>query len=200
MNCRTLEPLVALYVENDLPEWERTLVEEHLRGCFECEILVSALHATQQALRTLRAQAPDSATLKAVRDRASTEIATLENSFRWIALQYLFGSGRRRVATVCILLFLGGSTALWWSRAASITEELPVFAASPLPVPALTEAPAVAQIEQPPRRTAMAADQTAKPPATAQPKVHANPDQIVVQLLVDDPDILIYWLIDERGE
>ena len=63
----------------------------------------------------------------------------------------------------------------------------------PPPVVARTQPPErVVETPTPPRRRHVARRRPAPPPAETQP--------LVVKMLTDDPDIVIIWLVDQRGE
>ncbi|MBM3285132.1 MAG: hypothetical protein FJY81_04605 [Candidatus Aminicenantes bacterium] len=52
MTCKRFEELLSSYVEGELGAAERSLVEEHLKTCPSCPLLLAALDRTRQALRS----------------------------------------------------------------------------------------------------------------------------------------------------
>src|SRR6266536_2532763 len=48
-NCRTIDPLVTPYVDRELPDADRRVVDEHLHVCAPCHSRVAA----EQAVRDL---------------------------------------------------------------------------------------------------------------------------------------------------
>lgn len=53
MDCKRFEHLLALYVENDLPERQREGLETHLAACAGCQALLAGLRESQAALKGL---------------------------------------------------------------------------------------------------------------------------------------------------
>ena len=51
MNCQAFEPMLALYVESDLPD--RAQVEAHLTRCANCRELLEDLKATDDRIRLI---------------------------------------------------------------------------------------------------------------------------------------------------
>ena len=51
MNCGAFEPLVALYVEGDLPGQDTPRVEAHLAACAGCRELLEDLQASRGGLK-----------------------------------------------------------------------------------------------------------------------------------------------------
>jgi anti-sigma factor RsiW len=62
-NCHIIDPLVTPFVDGELPETDRRLVEEHLRVCPPCQSRVVAERAVHTIIRaraeSLRAPAPE---------------------------------------------------------------------------------------------------------------------------------------------
>jgi len=64
-NCHRIDPLVTPFIDGDLPESERRVVEEHLHRCPPCHSRVAAERQVHELIRTRvpalnKAQAPDS--------------------------------------------------------------------------------------------------------------------------------------------
>jgi anti-sigma factor RsiW len=53
-NCRTIDPLVTRYVDNELPDGERELVDQHMRACPPCQLRVHAERAVHDLIQTRR--------------------------------------------------------------------------------------------------------------------------------------------------
>lgn len=67
-NCRTIDPLVTSYVDNELPDGDRELVDQHMRVCPPCEMRIHAeraIHDLIQARRKTLGAAPAPAGLRA---------------------------------------------------------------------------------------------------------------------------------------
>ena len=186
MTCREYEPLIALYVEGDLEDRE---LERHLAECSDCRELLEDFRASQAALKELAAV--DAVFLSAVRAGVLDKI-----------------EGRRRRV---------------WPWAA-------VFAAAAVLILAMMTAPqkpiAVGQTARPSAPRGVPADGGAdplvrgrppgRPPVIAQalPKAKRSrpggrlrtrgsappAEPLVVKMLTDDPNIVIIWLVDQRGD
>ena len=53
-NCRTIDPLVTRYVDNELPEGERELVDQHMRVCPPCQLRVDAERSVHDLIQARR--------------------------------------------------------------------------------------------------------------------------------------------------
>jgi len=173
MNCEAFEPLIALHVEADLPEGDRPKVEQHLAECANCRQLLEDFQASQSALRELGSEAVDAAMLTAVRAGVLARI----------------GERRRRVWPWVAA----------FAAAAAVVAGLVVMPHKPveqLPPPQVARVvtPEQVIVEQPvvPRRRRVARRRPAPPPKEEHP--------LVVKMLTDDPDIVIIWLLDQRGD
>jgi hypothetical protein len=72
MECERIEELLPSYLEGDLSQAEKALVESHLAGCPDCVALLAVLGRAQQALATipeLEVSAGLSARLAAIPER-----------------------------------------------------------------------------------------------------------------------------------
>ena len=173
MNCQMFEPMLALYVEGDLPERDMPRVEEHVAICADCRDLLEDLRSSQAALKTLGAEAVDGALLTAVR---AGVLARIDN--------------RRRL----VWPWVAGVTA-----ALALLILLPAPSGRPAPEPrpvAIAQAPpkveaAVGRAGPPARRRHPRRRPVTKPPAA---------QQLVVKMLTDDPNIVIIWLVDQIGD
>ncbi|MGD9345442.1 MAG: zf-HC2 domain-containing protein [Candidatus Aminicenantes bacterium] len=50
MECEHIENLLSPYLEGELPAEDRLAVEEHLRSCADCSVLLDLLRQTQESL------------------------------------------------------------------------------------------------------------------------------------------------------
>jgi anti-sigma factor RsiW len=177
MNCHALERQIALYVGADLDAQETMRVEEHLATCSDCRQLLEDLQATHSALRELASDAVDAAMLTAVRSRVLSGIGERRKwSWPWVAA----------IALAAPLIV--GLIIPWW------------MAVEPLPPAPLVHAPAPEPV--------MTTGVVEKPPAPRRRRVVKRPpapvwqeeQPLVVKMLTDDPDIVIIWLVDQRGD
>lgn len=191
MSC-SFEALVALHVEGDLDESERQRVESHLRTCAECWDLAEDLRESQAIFKSIRQDVPNQAMLSAVRARVLEDVAAMESG-GWLGRFFLMGFRQKATLAGIALLIVGGS-ALWLAR----KPEAPI-------VPA----PAVAvSLEVVPETVT---SPVSSPPAARRPRIHrqrpvAAPQvqepqqQVTIRLVTDDPNVIIYWLGDEKGD
>lgn len=182
MNCSEWEERIALYIGADVPASERAEVERHLAECPGCQVFASGTKESLNLLRDAHQDVPDPAHFAAVRARV---LATLEAERRpWWRRGWIYGAA---LAAAAVLL---------------------VVASLPAPKPQPHQ---VAVVTVPPVRTTA-------PPAPAKVRrvrhVHrtiqrapvapiATPvgtKPIVVKLVTDDPNIVIYWITAKSGE
>jgi len=170
MSCRRFEKYVALWVEGDLPPRQAGRLEAHLPGCPDCRQLVEGLRASQAALKELHVEAAEE-DLAAVRRRVLAQIRSERPQRRRWAWAYALGGS---VAVTVVLWVL-----------------LPRPSIPPPPPPRVMN-PAPVEVARP------ATPAPVRPrPSRAQPP--AAPEPLLVKLYTDDPDVIIYWLIERTG-
>jgi hypothetical protein len=165
-------------------ECQRTLVEledtaalrDHLESCPECQGLAAELEANRSALASMRFEPLENAALSAVRARVLSELR--DSRSVWPGLV-------RYGAAAAAVLVAVGSLALW--KATKI-EPLSIH-----PAPLRTELP---NVETPVTRTAVIHSASHKPRRRILPVAQEKHDPLLVKLVTDDPDIVIYWITD----
>ncbi len=175
MTCREYEPLIALYVEGDLNDRE---VERHLSECSDCRELLEDLQASQAALKELATV--DAAFLSAVR---SGVLAKIEHRRRaaW-PLAAAFAVAAALIAAVLTV-----------PRQPALISKAPNGGADPLVRGRPPGRPSViAQAAPKPKRS--------RPGGRLRTRGSAPPEPLVVKMLTDDPDIVIIWLVEQRGD
>ena len=195
MNCRGWNPHIALYVEGDLePDLARQL-ETHLGGCVECRGFADTLRETQAEMRQLRSEAIETSSLNRVRANVLQQVRAIEEHRTWLdwAAIWIWGGFRWRFAllgSVALVLF---AVSLW--RMSTTPLPSPEIASAMLPV---IEIPKTTEVAA----TVVPVQQHMKPQHRLKPahrvELEARPDT-VVQILTDDPNVVIYWLIDQTG-
>jgi hypothetical protein len=191
--CSDFEQLIALYVEEDLSGPDRGSVEVHLKECSSCWDLSEDLKESQAVFKSIREDVPDATALSVVRERVLSEVGEL-HSMTWFE-RFLFGGLRRKAALASIALFLVGSGALWMSRTPDVVPAPPVMViVPPVPDPPL-EPPAPARVPRVVRRRV-----PEPPPVLVAGASAEEPKQVAIKFLTDDPNIIIYWLVDEKGD
>ena len=190
MSC-SFEALVALHVEGDLDESERQRVESHLRTCPDCWDLAEDLRESQAIFKSIRQDVPNQAMLSAVRARVLEGVAGMESG-GWFSRFFPFGFRQRATLAGVALLIIGGG-ALWLARG----PEAPVVPPPPAAVSlqAVTE-PMLPLTERPPAVKPRVRRQR----PTTVPQDQELQEQVTIRLVTDDPNVIIYWLGDEKGD
>jgi hypothetical protein len=206
MSCRRWEEDLALWVGDDLEAERIPALESHLVTCGDCRELHELLLQSREALR-----APSG--LEEALDRLGTDLQA--GVMAGVAAE-------RRRATAAPWLLLAAALllafgALWlWPQGEPPSEVVVTERMSPAPpapvghlesLPAeesppevsVSEAPEVEQATPPtprpaprqsvPRRSAPRVEETPEPPGS-------EPETVVVQILTERPDLVIYWLVD----
>jgi anti-sigma factor RsiW len=184
MNCGEWEERLALYAGGDLVPAEKAEVERHLQDCTGCQVFLSGLSEGLQVLRDAHAQEVAPAHFAAVRARVLAELG--RGRRRWWLQRWAFG-----LATAALLLLV----VLWMWPARRSAPQPQVVRVSPAPEVPVTapKGPAPAPVPHVSRR--------ARTPRPARPKPVVEPAKpLVVKLVTDDPDVVIYWLTETRGD
>ena len=180
MSCDQFEPLIALYIENDLAQAEARAVEWHLAGCDACREFAAEMRESQAALKALRTEFVDDAVLLQVR----TEVLSAASHRHYRVVTW----PRYAVAAGLVLALLGGW--MWQMRPGARLESRPIAAnvfAPPLPV----------TVPAPQARTRTRRARVRRHRPQAAPMFKSEP--LVVKMITDDPQVVIYWLVDQNG-
>lgn len=175
MNCRNWEERIALHAGGDLPPKEAAETEAHLQDCAGCRDFAAELgeHVAwmREAQRDLPVQA-DFATMRA------GVLERLEPRRRPVASWLVWAGGLAAIATLVFLLVR------------SPRSEPP----KPAPQVALVKPP-VQRVESPPTRPT-------RRPRSRTHAVHPKetPEPLMVKLITDDPDVVIYLVVDPKGD
>ncbi|HUB80179.1 MAG TPA: zf-HC2 domain-containing protein [Bryobacteraceae bacterium] len=170
MNCVEWEERIALYAGGDLARAEAQPVERHVAKCAGCQVLLSGLRESLALVREAHGEPIEAAHFAAVRARV---LAGLERApaRRW---RYAWAGA---LAAAVLLVGL-------WPR-----PELHMA----VPIPKAPAAPAIARTVPPPHPRALAKPRPPEP-------VQQASAPMVVKLLTDDPDVVIYWITGTKGE
>jgi anti-sigma factor RsiW len=184
MNCTHWEERIALYAGGDLPAAEAAEVERHLGDCPGCQVFASGLKESLHLLQGIHQEEIAPAHFAAVRARV---IAELEGSLRpWWRKAWVYGLAAAAAAALILML-------AWHPAAPMQPRRMAVQAPPPQQIEVTPPAPVVPRVTKAHhvrrRRT--------QPPA-ALPAEPGPP--IVVKLLTNDPDVVIYWITDNSGE
>jgi putative zinc finger protein len=193
MKCSGFERLVALYVEEDLQGVERASVEVHLQTCSACWDLAEDLKESQAALKSIRQDVPAAAALSSLRERVMGEVGGLQPT-SWFERVFV-GAFRRRAALAGVLLLAVGYGAWRFVPVPEVAPAPPVQITVSSPPPVVIAPPAVSLTKTPPPKRARHRAPAPVPTPTPTPQ-----PQVTIKLLTDDPNIIIYWLVDEKGD
>lgn len=175
MSCAKFEPLIALYVESDLAESEQRVVEAHLETCHGCREFAAEIRESQTALKELRMDFVEESALQDVRTEVLCRLSTPPRAAAW-----------PRYAIAAMLL--AGLWAGWLWRTRTAAPEVKPRVAVIVP-PELLAAPA-----RPPHvRTVRVSTRRRR----RAPAFQSEP--LVVKMITDDPQVVIYWLVSQNG-
>jgi len=173
MNCERACELIALAASGDANLAEQAAIDRHMTSCAACREEAAAFAALAAELAAMRgASLPESA-FAAVRTRVAEEIVSRRKPV-WIRAWPAFAAAMACTAIVVVLL-------------------RPVTAPSPLPVEQAEVLPA--PLEQPLAASPAAPLHSAKRRAT---RIHKPSEPLVIQMLTNDPNVVIYWIADAR--
>jgi len=178
MSCQKFELLIALYVEGDLAPGEAGMVESHLGGCEGCRQFSAEMRTSQAALKVLRNEYIAPSAFEQVRSHV---LATRPQA--WLPLIW----PRYAIAAGLLVVLLAG----WLVR--RHTENAVVGVES---VHAIMPAPPAQPLLRPRPPKALAARERRRLRRQA-PRFKTEP--LVVKMITDDPQVVIYWLVDQNG-
>ena len=176
MTCAKFEPLIALYVESDLPEREQRLVEAHLDICPGCREFAANIRESQTALKELRIDFVEEFALQDVRAEVLNRLSVPRKTVAWPTY-----------AIAAMLLVSLGAGWLWRARMAPPPEVQPKAAViAPPPMAAI-----------PATRQRVRTTRVSKHHRQPAPVFQSEP--LVVKMMTDDPQVVIYWLVSQNG-
>jgi len=178
MRCHHSEDDLALYVESDLSWARHCEVEAHLPECEACRAFVAELRESQAVFKSLRAEMVSAAALSEVRKRVLAEVAVSHGRFAWGRWLYAMAGLACVVVAVVVARYE-------WRRMDTPAKPLVIEAAQVEP----SDGPKPSAKPTTPALRATRPFQGGEKPK----------QQVVMKLLTDDPDIVIYWLIDQNG-
>lgn len=210
MTCSRWEKMVALYTGGDLADTKAHRVERHIAGCASCRELAESLSADRAVLARLDAGAAEDIELGSVRGAVLEELA--EN--RRAGAEALSWSRVALAAAAVVLVVLSVVVVeVFERRGARIAEVTPGVAeraekptlavpGNDLATPSLPASDDPAFVSPSPRAEPFTRVARAGPPAVrpaaAGPSVPTEP--MVMKILTDDPEVVIYWIVEAKGE
>jgi len=173
MNCAKWKIDIALYAGGDLPAKRLARTVAHLEACAGCRALADELRVGQTLLSELRDEP--------LEDMMAANV-------------------RRRVLARLPVEQAGTAHGYWaWALAAAVL----LAAILTLPWRMEKQAP-LARVENAPPKVAEAPPAVAKaqrPVARRHHRAKPQPSEpLLVQLVTDDPNIVIYWLVDPKPQ
>ena len=188
MKTHYTEERVALYIEGELPFHEQAECDAHMLRCATCREMAEDLRSSQVLVKSLRGDAVSSSVLRHVRENVLTQMSRTERTPGWWRSfeRLLFTRGRLRyaLASAFVLAIAGVFVAL-------------MRTSTPAPVPENTALVPVAPSA--PLSVAVQQEMQEKPKSPV-PALREEQQPIMVNLFTDDPNIVIYWFIDGKGD
>jgi anti-sigma factor RsiW len=187
MTCRDWEERIALHAGGDLPAPEAAELETHLAACEGCRGAAEVYRAGLELLREAHREPVAEAHYAAVRARVLAELRRPRRPV-W---RRMWVCGLVATAAVAVLLLL--------PRPAHTPERIEIAAIRPVGPQTEELAPAApAGLAHPRRAAASLATRARKAPvgaAVSEPEKRSA-EPLVVKLLTDDPNVVIYWIAD----
>jgi len=177
MSCSKFETDIALYAGGDLPAGRIARIEWHLAECADCRVLAEELRAGQAVLGELRDEPLEDAMVAQVRRRVIAELGRAGFSRR--------GALAPLLALAAALLL---ATVLMWPR----------HSAKPTAV-AHVETPHVTPVAPAARTNIVPVRHRAARQRRRAPAAQPGPP-LLVQFVTDDPNIVVYWLINQKPQ
>lgn len=181
MNCGDWEERIALFAGGDLGPAQASEVERHVAECAGCQMLLSGLRQSLELLRAAHAESVEPGHLAAVRARVLSQIEHQHRPFWRKAWVYA-------VAAAAVVLWVVARPGVKpRPTVAMVTPQRQAAVAPPIapPVEAAAARPA------PGRR---------KPAAKAVLPELKPAETVLVKLETDNPDVVIYWIAESKGE
>jgi hypothetical protein len=212
MKCRYSEHDVALFVEGDLEPAKAAEVQVHLVTCEVCRELEADVRESQTVLKSLRQEMVSSAALSFVRNRVLEEVSQVRVRPVWGRWVYAL-AGAMFVAVVSVSVILHTTS----SRNGLVEGGRADGGRSPRePDRTKPSADAIrSSIPEIERTTPSAPFKVAtrhllngrSHPSfskegnggIAEAAPAETPKEVVVKLLTDDPNIVIYWLVEQKN-
>jgi anti-sigma factor RsiW len=173
MNCERACELIALAASGDVTLAEQAAIDRHMTSCAACREEATAVGVLTDELAAIRGDSLPESAFAAVRTRVVEELAS-RRKLAWLRAWPAFAAAMACTAIVAVLL-----------RPVTTPPPLPVEQAEVLPQP----------LEQPSAAPPVAPVHSAKPRVT---RIHKPSGPLVIQMLTNDPNVVIYWIADAR--
>jgi hypothetical protein len=190
MSCRDWEERIALYAGGDAATAEAAAVEAHVAGCSGCQALLAGLRHSLNLLQETHREPLDEAHFAAVRSRVLARIASEPKPW-W--RRYWVYACLVAAAAALVLTHLPSEPPRYPSSST------PLAAVPPKPLPEMST-PLTPTVRAGRKRVRLAAapQTSGRKPSTATTRP-ALVEPLLVKLITDDPDVVIYWITDAKG-
>jgi hypothetical protein len=217
MSCENFQEMLALQVSGDLPAAQARHLEKHLRDCRDCRDLEKRLRAGRRALIGLAAAEEAPASIRSeVLERVSAEpklVTGLLPGWRTAGV----AAAAVLVLALVLAQFLPVRTPAPLSADSAATADSPLETAMTAPddapdtgsLPPIEMTPPAAEFSPAADAVTAAVVKPVEPATAARPErpivsEPASPpppaESVVVKMLTDDPDVVIYMLVDKEGD
>ena len=189
MNCADFERLIALDAEGDLPKQMAGSVAAHLRTCRQCQEFAVKLETSQSLLKELAQEAPDGATLQLLRRSVLNRLPSEPDSKSFPVWRLAFAAALVAILILTVLALRRPSRTVVTgviakTQVQTTREAIRQVPALPKAIPARSlKSARVVKARRSPQRSL---------PARAK----HHPEPLMVKLLTDNPNVVIYWQID----
>ena len=205
MNCSTSRECLALWVEGDLPRTQVQEMEEHLSSCPACRTFRTELGDSQTRFRALIDEPVNVEALDKIRE---TVLVRTSRSKTAGDKRPLIPAWAYTAAAALLIALIG------WTALRPSPEAEPVRTAQVEAVPEAPEVLPTPEVAPPepvsqPEPVAVAALREDVAPATRPAVVEPETSvadatltqtrSLTVKLLTDDPNVVIYWVVDQVG-
>jgi len=212
MSCTRWHRRIALEVGGDLGAHHSRGLEKHLEGCAACRDLSEELRSQRQELLRLDRAAGDGVTLGSVRHAVLADLDARRGPVFHLPAggrRLAFAGAAAVVLIVAAIVLRHGATT---SQPMVAERRVPTVVSAPTAAP--THSPTAGAIVETPRAV--------QPPAPLEPVDHeplrlarrdlpapepesahslsAPTEPMTVKILTDDPEVVIYWIVDPKGD
>ena len=165
--CTIKDETLALYAGEELPARKRDAIAAHVADCTECRQRMAGYQATQVALRTLAGAQLDAETGVAMRREVIRR--ALAPAHTPTRMPHRVAAGL--IAAGCAILMVVAGAVAFQGGAAPQTQ--------------MASAPRAPQSEE---------SGTTALSASTVPAAHTPREPLVVKMLTNDPNIVVYWI------